>query len=80
MTATPRNPRRWKNGACPLTPDERAQLLASIDGQIAEIDARRGPKTTADGPRRPVASAQLPLSARIAPPEVDALDKLHEAP
>jgi hypothetical protein len=30
-----------KNGALPLTPAERADLIASIDRQIAEIDARK---------------------------------------
>ena len=38
----------WKEGATPLTPEERAALLASIDRQIDEIDTRRsqavGPK------------------------------------
>ena len=32
---------RPRDGALPLSPDERAALIASIDRQIAEIDARK---------------------------------------
>ena len=53
-------PGTWSHGASPLTPEERTSLLASIDRQIAEIDARRSSEAESlvvgDGPIHPLAA------------------------